>query len=76
MISEEEMKTAKDLFTIKKINLGSFWIYADNGVKAGEILLDVDGDWKFWPEDRGGYWPTHGLIGVAMHVIAINDYAK
>lgn len=33
----------------------SYKAYWENGVYMGDILMDVDGYYKWWPERNGGY---------------------
>lgn len=40
----------------KKGEFGSYDAYWDNGVLIGELITDVDGYYKFWPESREGYY--------------------
>lgn len=40
-------------------------LFADNGVKLGEVFPKEDGYNDFWPELRGGYWPAHMLRAIA-----------
>ena len=35
---------------------GRHLAYWENGVQVGEILMDVDGYWKWWPDNgQGGF---------------------
>ena len=38
------------------IRLDGSNLYYSNGVKLGEVVMDVDGFYYFWPELRGGHW--------------------
>lgn len=42
-------------------------LYYHNGVYMGDILADVDGFYKFWPdrERYGGYWDEGVLLEIA-----------
>lgn len=48
-------------------------LYFENGVYLGEVIADVDGYYKFWPETRGGgYWDEYLLRSVADHLKELN----
>lgn len=48
-------------------------VSANNGVKAGEILMGDDGFYQFWPDtSRAGYWPSYAMRGIADKVDSLN----
>lgn len=53
--------------------LGCILVQANNGVKAGEILMGDDGFYQFWPELRGGYWPSYAMREIADKVDSMNE---
>lgn len=48
-------------------------LFFENGIKLGEILCDVDGYYKFFPEVKSGYWDTYVLREIADHVDKLNE---
>jgi len=55
-------------------NLGHYRLYFENEVQIGDILMDVDGYWKwFSPDDSaGGYWEPYVLRDIADMVDSMN----
>lgn len=54
----------------KAINIkkkdGGHEVFAHNGVKIGNFLVEVDGYYNWWPlKDRGGYIPAYMLRALA-----------
>lgn len=47
-------------------------IFWTNGVKMGEAIMDVDGFYKFFPEDQGGYWDEASLYYVYDKLKTLN----
>lgn len=47
---------------------GGFRIYYHNNVYMGEVLVDEDGYYKFWPEHRDGYWDEGNLLEIANYL--------
>lgn len=48
-------------------------LYYGNGVYLGDVICDVDGYYKFWPETRGGgYWDEHMLRLICLHLTEKN----
>lgn len=52
--------------------IGVINVFADNGVRAGEILLGDDGFYQFWPILHGGYWPSYAMREIADKVDSMN----
>ena len=71
MIDDKEIDVARSLFTVTEKTEWQgkgFEVYFQNGAFVGDIFRDIDGDYKFYPEYRGGrYFPDYGLL--AMYVI-------
>lgn len=45
-----------------------------NSVKLGEMMMEVDGYYYFWPDlSRGGFWPSHILHDIARKLDALNE---
>lgn len=59
--------------TFEQNKSGVFIVSAPNGVKAGEIIMMEDGFYQFWPESRGGYWPTWVMRQIADKVDLMNE---
>ena len=38
----------------------------------GDILRKEDGFYDFWPEHRGGYWPSYILRDIAEYLEFLN----
>ena len=47
-------------------------IYKNNDKFLGEIMQDVDGDFYYWPELRGGAWSAFPMMEIAIHLIILN----
>lgn len=48
-------------------------LFYSNGVKLGDVLCDVDGEYKFFPvPERGGYWDALVMRQIADFVDALN----
>lgn len=47
---------------------GGFELYYSNGVPMGEVLMDVDGYYKYWPITTGGYWDEGSLTYVLEYL--------
>lgn len=46
--------------------------YWENGVWIGDILMDVDGYYKWWPNNTGGYLDELFLFTMANFLSALN----
>jgi len=44
-----------------KIDAHKYNIVTHNGKLIGELLMDVDGYFYFWPEDNNGAWSSSHL---------------
>jgi len=44
---------------------GGYNLTFHNGVHMGELLMDVDGFYKYWPVQRAGYWDAPPLRAIA-----------
>ena len=55
---------SKLLYT-EKVSDYRYNLFYCNGVQVGEILMKEDGFFDWWPEQRGGYLPSHFLRAVA-----------
>lgn len=56
-------------------------LYYHNGVYMGDVLLDVDGFYKFWPycdeDGNNGYWDAGCLSEIASFLQGLNtDWEK
>jgi len=36
-----------------------------NGVTIGSLVLDADGEWRFWPRDTNRAWPAWIMRSIA-----------
>ena len=58
--------------TYNKITKGQYEVFI-NTVNIGEFLMDVDGYWKYWPNDhRSGYWDEWMLTILAEELHKLN----
>lgn len=59
-----------------KGDCGSLIVNYENGVKLGEMLVDVDGYYKWFPERRDGYsqgyWEARVLSAIAETLDKLN----
>ena len=46
--------------------------YFENGVYIGDILCDVDGYYKWWPDNKGGYLDEMFLYAMAEYLKSLN----
>lgn len=47
-------------------------LFFENGVELGEILRDVDGYYKWWPNDLPGYLDEEFLFAIASYLQSLN----
>jgi len=47
-------------------------VYAHNDVIVGEMLINDDGYYVFFPEERAGYWPDYILSALAENMETLN----
>lgn len=54
----------------EKINeFGVIQLHYHNGVYMGDVEMDVDGYYKFWPnKDTMGYWDEESLYSTAEYL--------
>ncbi|MEO5344672.1 MAG: hypothetical protein H7842_15395 [Gammaproteobacteria bacterium SHHR-1] len=73
------MSEAKDeirlsaLLCATKREQGGYAVTYRNGVDMGALEMDVDGYYKYWPEQRAGYWdapPMRAIADLLDHVNA------
>lgn len=57
---------------IKKVDDHAFDAFAENGVKLGQLLREVDGYFVFYPELRGGFWPSYMLREISNKLEGLN----
>lgn len=63
-MSEDEIKVGPLLRATKR-EQGGYNLTYENGVHMGELLMDVDGCYKYFPVLRGGYWDAPPLREIA-----------
>ncbi len=56
----------------QKVNSQKYNIITKNGKLLGELLMDVDGYFYFWPEDNNGAWAANHLRDVADRLDEVN----
>lgn len=56
----------------QKIDIHKYNIRTNNGKLIGELLMDVDGYFYFWPEDNNGAWASHHLRELANKLDELN----
>jgi len=56
----------------QKIDAYKYSILTNNGKLIGELLMDVDGYFYFWPEDNNGAWSSYHLREVANKLDELN----
>lgn len=62
------------LFT--KLREEIYRVEFDNGSLAGEIMMDSDGFFYFWPRSGPGFWTGHHLMQIARKLDALNESHK
>ena len=55
-----------------KIDAHKYNIVTSNGKLIGELLMDVDGYFYFWPEDNNRAWASHHLRELANKLDELN----
>lgn len=45
----------------------------ENGTYLGDFIMKEDGYYDFWPELRGGYWPSYLLRELANALDLLNE---
>jgi hypothetical protein len=56
----------------QKIDAHKYSIRTNNGKLIGELIMDVDGYFYFWPEDNNGAWASHHLRELANKLDELN----
>ena len=56
----------------QKINNDKYNIVTNKGKLIGELIMDVDGYFYFWPEDNNGAWASYHLRNVANKLDELN----
>jgi len=58
---------------IKLEKTASGWaVYYHNGVMVGDIQMDVDGYYYYWPIMKPGFWASHFMRAVADKLDELN----
>lgn len=47
---------------------GGYKLYYHNGMYMGDVLMDEDGYYKYWPEHKSGYWDEGCLLDIAGYL--------
>lgn len=45
----------------QQINKHKYSVRTNNGKLVGDLIIDVDGHFYFWPEDNNGAWSSYNL---------------
>jgi len=56
-----------------KGSCASLEVFFENGVKLGEMLVNDDGFYVYFPELNGGYWDAHMLSLIAQTLDKLNE---
>ena len=56
----------------QKINNDKYNIVTNKGKLIGELIMDVDGYFYFWPEDNNGAWASSHLRELANKLDELN----
>lgn len=48
-----------------KLELIGYDLYYHHGVHMGEVIMNDDGFYNFWPNENKGYWDEHVLFLIA-----------
>lgn len=48
-------------------------VFYENGVKLGQLLMEVDGFYVFYPDLNGGFWQEHVLKQLADKLKSLNE---
>lgn len=61
-----------ETFNLRTIELRDSNLFYENGVLLGQILADEGGYYNFWPDLKGGFWPSHLLHSIADLLVLMN----
>lgn len=61
------------LMVLAPVEDKGYELYYNNGVLLGDVIMEVDGYYTFWPEGHGGYWEAHMLRAVADCLDELNE---
>lgn len=61
------------LVTATKVSNTTYRVIYYNGVDIGDIEMDVDGYYKYWPMLRGGYWEAEPMREIAYILDQLNE---
>ena len=56
----------------QQINKHKYSVRTNNGKLVGDLIMDVDGHFYFWPEDNNGAWRSYQLRELADKIDEIN----
>ena len=60
----------------QQVNKYKYSIRTNNGKLVGDLIMDVDGHFYFWPEDNNGAWSSHHLRELTYKMDEINKQWK
>ena len=58
--------------TFNKINDQKYQVIYDNGVYIGDLLVEVDGFFVYYPIQNGGAWESHVMRAIADKLDELN----
>ena len=64
------MKTS--VISLEKVGPAEYKVKAYNGVYIGDFLKKEDGYFDFWPDQKGGFWPSYMLRALAEKLDELN----
>ena len=71
------MKNTISAISLEKVGLAEYKVFAHSGVYIGDFLMKEDGYFDFWPELKGGFWPSYMLRSLSDKLDELNkDWDK
>lgn len=51
---------------------GTYDVIYVNGVNLGELYVEIDGYYVYWPSPRNGFWESHAMREIADKLDELN----
>lgn len=58
--------------SLEKVSPAEYKVKGHNGVYIGDFLRKEDGYFDFWPDLKGGFWPSYMLRALADKLDELN----
>lgn len=63
-----------ELYYTENVSTNCKKLFFHSGVYLGDLVLDIDGYWKFFPDNsQGGCWDEFLLKTLVVYLVEMND---